>query len=119
MASAGTETVAVDEARRQIAGGEATAVDVRSEEKWSEGHVPGAIHLPDADPEAGTKRPEEGARLIVIGEGAEQAKEAAAKLAEAGYEAVAVDGDMGDWTSENFPIQPTPDPDEDTELGLK
>jgi phage shock protein E len=119
MASAGTETVAVDEARRQIAGGEATAVDVRSEEKWSEGHVPGAIHLPDADPEAGTKRPEEGARLIVIGEDAEQAKEAAAKLTEAGYEAVAVDGDMGDWLSEDFQIQPTPDPDEDTELGLK
>jgi len=56
---------------------------------------------------------------MVIGEDAEQAKEAAAKLAEAGYEAVAVDGDMGDWTSENFPIQPTQDPDEDTELGLK
>src|SRR5215204_6902994 len=49
----------------------------RSEERWSEGHVPGAIHLPDADVEAGTKRPEEGARLIVIGEDAEQAKEAA------------------------------------------
>jgi phage shock protein E len=119
MASAGTETVAVDEARRQIAGGEATAIDVRSEERWSEGHVPGALHMPDADVEAATKRPEEGARLIVIGEDAGQAKEAAAKLAEAGYAAVAVDGDMGDWTSENFPIQPTPDPDEDTELGLK
>jgi hypothetical protein len=38
---------------------------------WSEGHVPGAIHLPDADVEASTKRPEEGARLIVIGEDAE------------------------------------------------
>jgi hypothetical protein len=39
-------------------------------------------------------------------------------VAAAGCEAVAVDGDMGDWTSENLPIHPTPDPDEDTELGL-
>jgi len=39
-------------------------------------------------------------------------------VASAGRETV-VDGDMDDWTSENFPIQPTPDPDEDTELGLK
>src|SRR5215204_2670612 len=119
MAPAGTETVAVDEARRQIAGGEATAVDVRPLDQWSEGHVPGAIHMPGADPEAGTKRPDEGARLIVIGEDADQAKRAAAKLADAGYEAVAVAGDMGDWLSEKFQIQPTRDPDEDTELGLK
>jgi phage shock protein E len=115
----GTETVDVEQARREIASGDATAVDVRPDEKWSEGHVPGAIHLPDADPDAGTKKPEQGARLIVIGEDAKQAKEAASKLADAGYEAVAVDGDMGDWTSEKFPIQPTSDPDEDTELGLK
>jgi rhodanese-related sulfurtransferase len=55
MASEG-EKVGVEEARREIAGGDATAVDVRSEEEWSEGHVPGAIHLPDGDPEAATKR---------------------------------------------------------------
>ena len=106
----------MEEARRQIATGEATAVDVRSEEKWSDGHVPGAIHLPDADPDAGTKKPEEGARLMVIGENAKQAKQAAEKLTEAGYDAVAVGGDMGDWASD-FRIQPTEDPDEDTELG--
>jgi phage shock protein E len=119
VGSNGTESTSVEEARREIASGDATAVDVRSEEKWSEGHVPGAIHLPDADPEAGSKRPDEGTRLMVIGESSKQAKEAASKLADAGYEAVAVDGDMGDWTSEDFPIQPTADPDEDTELGLK
>jgi rhodanese-related sulfurtransferase len=56
MASAGTESVGVDEARREIARGDAIAVDVRSEEDWSAGHVPGAIHLPEADPEAGSNR---------------------------------------------------------------
>ena len=118
MAGSGTETVEVEQARQEIAGGKAVAVDVRSEEKWSEGHVPGAIHLPDADPSAGTKEIEQGARVIVIGEDVDQAREGASKLAESGYEAVALEGDMGEWAS-NFPIQPTPDPDEDTELGLK
>ena len=119
MASNGTESIGIEEARREIAGGDATAVDVRSEDDWSKGHVPGAIHFPDGDPDKATRKPDEGTRLMVIGESSKQAKEAASKLADAGYEAVAVDGDMGDWTSENYPIQPTPDPDEDTELGLK
>jgi thiosulfate sulfurtransferase len=117
MASAKTETVEVEEARRQIAGGEATAVDVRDEEKFTDGHVPGAIHLPDADPEAGSKPIDKGEKLIVIGEDTEQAKQGASNLSDAGYEAVAVDGDMSDWLDENFQIQPSPDPDGDTEIG--
>jgi rhodanese-related sulfurtransferase len=112
------ESLGVEEARREIAGGDATAVDVRSDEEWSEGHVPGAIHLPDGDPEAGTKPLEDGARLMVIAKDGKLALRAAKDLRESGYDAVAVDGGMGDWVSEDFPIQPSPDPDEDTELGL-
>jgi rhodanese-related sulfurtransferase len=40
MASTGTESVGVKQARREIASGDAIAVDVRSEEEWSAGHVP-------------------------------------------------------------------------------
>ena len=109
----------MEEARREIAGGEATAVDVRSEEEWGEGHVPGAIHLPDGDPEQATKPLEEGARLLVIAKDGDLAARAEKDLSDRGYEAVAVDGGMDDWVFEDFPIQPTADPDEDTELGLK
>jgi phage shock protein E len=112
------ETIGVEEARREIAGGDATAVDVRSGEEWSEGHVPGAIHLPDGDPEQATKPLEEGARLMVIAKNGKLSVQAAKDLRESGYDAVAVDGGMDDWVSEDFPIQPTADPDEDTELGL-
>ena len=119
MASTKAETVDVEEARRQIAGGEATAVDVRPPEKFQEGHPPGAINLPDANPEAGSKEIEQDGRLVVIAENGKQAKEAASKLSDAGYEAIALDGDMSDWVDEDFQIQPSPDPDEDTELGLK
>jgi phage shock protein E len=116
--SEGTESVAVDEARREIAGGDATAVDVRSEEEWSEGHIPGAIHLPDGDPAAATKPLQDGARLMVIAKDGRTAEQAAEALRDDGYDAVAVDGGMDDWVAEDFKIQPTADPDEDTELGL-
>jgi rhodanese-related sulfurtransferase len=112
------ERLGVSDARREIAGGDATAVDVRSADEWSEGHVPGAIHLPDGDPEAATKPLERGARLLVIAGDGEHAVRSAKELRESGYDAVAVEGGMDGWVSENFPIQPTADPDEDTELGL-
>ena len=112
------ENVGVEEARREIAAGDATAVDVRSEDEWSEGHVPGAVHLPDGDPEAATKPLADGARLMVIAKDGKLAVRAAKDLRESGYDAVAVEGGMDDWVSEDFKIQPTADPDEDTELGL-
>lgn len=118
MAS-GTETVGIEDARREIAGGDALAVDVRSQEEWSRGHVPGAIHLPEADLDGAPDRLDDGARLIVIAKDGRAAAEAADRLSGEGYDAVALDGDMGDWVSKGFNIQPTPDPDEDTELGLK
>ena len=113
------ESVGVQRAREEIAGGDAIAADVRSEDEWSQGHVPGAIRFPDGDPEQATKRPEEGARLIVIATDGKRAKEAASKLADVGYETVALDGDMVEWVSGGFQIQPTPDPDPGTELGLE
>jgi rhodanese-related sulfurtransferase len=112
------ETTSVQEARREIAGGDAIAVDVRPEEEWSEGHVPGATHLADGDLDASADRPEKGARLMVIAKDGKLAAKAAGRLSDQGYDAVAVDGGMDDWVSEDFQIQPTPDPDEDTELGL-
>ncbi len=62
-------------------------------------------------------RLEQGARLIVIAGDGKAAAEAASRLGDQGFDAVAVDGDMGDWLSQGFQIQPTDDPDEETELG--
>ena len=119
MASeAKTQTIGVEEARKEIAGGGAIAVDVRSEEEWSQGHVPGATHLPEFQGNTSADRLDDGARLVVIAKDGRQAAEAATSLCDQGYDAVAVDGDMEDWISKGFMLQPTPDPDEDTELGL-
>jgi thiosulfate sulfurtransferase len=116
MAS-GTETIEIEEARREIARGDAVAVDVRSEEDWGTAHVPGATHLPDADLDASADPPEQGARLIVIAEDGTAAAKAASRLSDQGYDAVAADGGMDAWISEDFNVQPTDDPHEDTELG--
>ena len=76
--------------------------------------------LPDALPNRRafvSKQPEEGARLMVIADAGKSAATAAEKPSAQGYDAVAVAGGMDDWTSENFNVQPTEDPSEDTELG--
>jgi rhodanese-related sulfurtransferase len=111
------EKVKVEAAREEIARGDAVAVDVRSEDEWGKGHVPGALHLPDGEEREHDDRLEKGARLMVLAKNGGLAVRAAKDLSERGYDAVAVDGGMGDWASD-FKIQPTPDPDEDTELGL-
>ncbi len=111
-----SDNLDVEAARQEIASGDALAVDVRSEEEWREGHVPGAIHLPDGEAGAEGERPEKGARLMVIAKDGKLAARAAANLSELGYDAVAVDGDMDDWVSEDFKTQPSEDPDEDSDL---
>ena len=119
MAS-GTETVDVETARREIASGDGQAVDVRPEEEWSKGHVPGAIHfLEGGSATDRTYRLDHGARLIVIASSSKLAIRAAKDLCTRGYDAVAVEGGMRRLVSKGFQIQPpTADPDEDTELGL-
>src|SRR6478752_7415050 len=98
--SSGTDAIDLDDARREIAGGDALAVDVRSKEEWSQGHVPGAIHLPDGEGE----RPEEGTRLIVVAGDGKEAARAAGRLSDEGYDASALDGGMDDW-KKKFSIQ--------------
>jgi rhodanese-related sulfurtransferase len=116
MEATNPEKVDAEAARREIAGGEALAVDVRSEEEWKEGHVPGAIHLPDGEPGAEGEEPEKDARMIVIARDGKLAVRAASALLDRGFDAVAFDGGMDHWISEDFNVQPTADPDDDAEL---
>jgi rhodanese-related sulfurtransferase len=107
------ETVGVEQAREAVAGGEAKALDVRDEEEWSGAHVPGAIHLPadqlssaldelDLDSEQ---------RLVVFASDKSAGSEAVSTLREKGFEASLVEGGIEQWSSEDFRLQPTEDPD--------
>jgi rhodanese-related sulfurtransferase len=117
MGSEKAEKLEIDEARQQIASGDARAVDVRDEEGWKEGHVTNAIHMPEADSSPELEELDEGSRLIVFAENDRAAGEAAEGLREKGFEVAIASGGMDAWNKEGFQIQPTDDPDEETELG--
>jgi rhodanese-related sulfurtransferase len=117
MASGRSEKLEVSEARQQIAKGEARAVDVRDEDQWSEEHVINAIHLPDPEDASALEELEEGSRLVVFADSDRAAGKAAETLRERGFDAVIASGGMKAWGKEDFNVQPTDDPDEDTELG--
>ena len=107
----------IEEARQQVARGEAQAVDVRDEEQWSEGHVTGAVHLPKDRLSTADEVLDQDRRVIVFAADDKGAAEAAETLRDAGFDAAVAEGGMDAWTSEDFKTQPSQDPDDDTELG--
>jgi rhodanese-related sulfurtransferase len=117
MASGSGEKLEIEEARKQIGSGEARAVDVRDDDQWSEEHVTNALHLPDLENSAALDELEEGSRVVVFADSDRAAGKAAETLREKGFDAAIAKGGMKAWNKEGFNVQPTEDPDEDTELG--
>lgn len=108
------ETISPEEAREALGKNEAVAVDLRDEEEWRNGHVPGARRisadeLPEID-----DLPDQ--KVIVICEEGEQSAEVAEKLRSDGRDAVAMEGGMDKWRSDDLPMQPSRDPDEDSPI---
>ena len=117
MGGEGTEKLSIEEARRAIAGGEADALDIRDEEAWGAGHVPGAVHIPKDELSSQLDQLDPERRLIVFAGDEGPGDEAVSALRERGLDAALAEGGIGEWISEDFRTQPTEDPDEDTELG--
>jgi rhodanese-related sulfurtransferase len=113
MQSAGRERQALspDKVRELLAAGHANAVDVRDEEGWKSGRLPGALHIP-ADEVASRleELPEEG-QIIVACEKGDRSAEVAEELRERGFDAVIVEGGMEAWNRARLPVQPSEDPD--------
>ena len=112
-----TDKLSIEEARVAIAGGEADALDIREEEDWSKAHVPGAIHIPMNQLSSGLDELDSDRRLIVFAGDEDSGREAVSALRERGFDAAIAEGGIKEWSSEDFRLQPTEDPDEDTELG--
>ncbi|MCR4792539.1 MAG: rhodanese-like domain-containing protein [Lachnospiraceae bacterium] len=77
-------------------------VDVRTEEEYAEGHIPGAILIPNESIE--TTPPEElpdyDQIILIYCRSGNRSKEAAQKLADMGYANVYEFGGIIDWTGE-------------------
>jgi rhodanese-related sulfurtransferase len=102
------ETVDLEEARQLIAKNEVEVIDLRDEEGWVEGHIPGA-HRAGDDLEAKLGDIAEDRRLLIVcrdgGESADQAEQ----LSQGDREAVSLEGGMDAWLSGGMPSQPTDD----------
>lgn len=106
----GNVEIGLDEAERLIAGG-ALLLDARPPEQYAEGHIPGAVSLPE---EAVSERPEaalglcEGAERVVVycrGIDCDEAHLLARTLREAGVEGVRVfAGGIEEWKAAGRPV---------------
>lgn len=111
-----TEPISPGAAREALAANEAHAIDIRDDEGWRSGHIPGAHHIPaeEIEERSGDFPTEE--RVIVADEQGEHSEEAAAALREAGHDAVSLEGGMDAWRSADLPMQPSPDVEEGTPI---
>ncbi len=99
-----------DEAARLLAEG-ATLVDVREQDEWEQGHIPGAIHLARSyiEQEIEAAVPDRNARLLLYCAGGVRSLLAARELHEMGYASPAsIAGGFQLWKSQGRPwTQPT------------
>lgn len=74
-------------------------LDVRTENEFAQGHIPGAILIPDYDIESRAEEelPDKKQLILVYCRSGRRSKNAAAKLAEMGYSNVKEFGGIIDW----------------------
>jgi len=95
-------------ARELIESGDPLIVDVREQDEWDEGHVPGAIHIPRGHLEsrieaAATDRSQS---ILLYCSAGNRSAFAAKTLQELGYEEpVSLAGGFTDWKRNGFPVE--------------
>jgi molybdopterin/thiamine biosynthesis adenylyltransferase/rhodanese-related sulfurtransferase len=94
-------------AARELQDG-ALFVDVREQDEWDEGHIPGAVHIPRGYLESRIESaaPDRSAQVVVYCAGGNRSAFAAKTLEELGYENVlSLAGGYTDWKRNGFPTQ--------------
>ncbi|MHB8470265.1 MAG: molybdopterin-synthase adenylyltransferase MoeB [Gaiellaceae bacterium] len=83
-------------------------VDVREQDEWDEGHLPGAVHVPRGNLESRIEReaPDRSRPVILYCAGGSRSAFAAKTLQELGYEHVtSLAGGYTDWKRNGFPTE--------------
>src|SRR5947207_4328071 len=97
-----------ERARELIDNGEPVVVDVREQDEWDEGHIPGAVHIPRGHLESRIERvaPDPSRRVLLYCSAGNRSAFAAKTLEEMGFEDVAsLAGGFTDWKRNGFPVE--------------
>jgi molybdopterin/thiamine biosynthesis adenylyltransferase/rhodanese-related sulfurtransferase len=95
-------------ARELIDARDPLIVDVREQDEWDEGHIPGAVHIPRGFLESRIERaaPDSTRPVLLYCSAGNRSAFAAKTLAELGYEDVAsLAGGFTDWKRNGFPVE--------------
>jgi sulfur-carrier protein adenylyltransferase/sulfurtransferase len=94
-------------ARELIDSGDILLVDVREQDEWDEGHIPGAVHIPRGNLESRIERaaPDPTQQIVLYCAAGNRSVFATRTLEELGYTDVAsLSGGFTDWKRNGFPV---------------
>jgi adenylyltransferase/sulfurtransferase len=94
-------------ARELVDSGDPVILDVREQDEWDEGHIPGALHIPRGHLESRIERtaPDSARQVLVYCSAGNRSAFAAKTLEELGYEdVVSLAGGFTDWKRNGFPV---------------
>jgi molybdopterin/thiamine biosynthesis adenylyltransferase/rhodanese-related sulfurtransferase len=95
-------------AREVIESGDPVIVDVREQDEWDEGHIPGAIHIPRGYLESRIEAAaaDRSRQILLYCSGGNRSAFAAKTLQELGYdESISLAGGFTDWKRNGFPVE--------------
>ncbi|HZT46208.1 MAG TPA: molybdopterin-synthase adenylyltransferase MoeB [Gaiellaceae bacterium] len=102
------EEVDAAQARALLDAGDALFLDVREDDEWNEGQIPGAVHIPRGNLESRVEAaaPDRARQIVVYCAGGSRSAFAAKSLGELGYEnVVSLAGGYTDWKRNGLPTQ--------------
>ena len=93
-------------------------LDVRTPEEFADGHIPGAINIPNESIGENdiTELPDKEQRIYVYCRSGNRSKQASQKLADMGYTNIFEFGGINDWTGETYPHEGCSIPPENDQL---
>lgn len=101
-------SVSLEEARKLIGSNEVDVIDLRDDEEWANGNIPGARRAGD-DVEAEVESIDSDRRLLIVCQDGSRSADVAEKLSDGEREADSLEGGMSAWLEKGMPSQPTED----------
>jgi rhodanese-related sulfurtransferase len=108
--------LSTDQVREILASNEGSAIDIRGDEEWRSGHIPGARHRSEDEIDEALEQIADDQIVIVACEDGKRSAGVAEQISERGRKAASIEGGMEAWRSEDMPMQPSYDPEDDSTI---